>query len=329
MARATRKKEESPLLKALKFVALAQEKDSSLPYQTHCRIGHKKVMAFDGILAACAPIPDELDHCPNTHKLIAALERISGQYSLAAVQEHQLTIKSGSFRANIPCIGLSDIQIVHPDNPVGAFNDKFKQALIKAGLFTTEGAQTVTGASLRIESNSVVGTNGKVIIEAWHGIHMPSGLLLPKSFANALVRIDTPLQSFGFSEGSFTAYFEDGCWLKTQLYQETWPNVGKFLDETKSATAIEPPKEMFDAIKAVAPHSEGSFVYFGQDQIQSHRDEKIGATFQCAGILPGQSVDHKIMNVLEPIIKRVDLLSNPRMIVFFGENVRGVIGKAN
>ena len=64
-----------------------------------------------------------------------------------------------------------------------------------------------------------------MLMEAWHGLDLPPNVPLPKQFVAALVKQKKNLTGFGFSRSSATFYFEDGCWLRTQLYSDEWPDV--------------------------------------------------------------------------------------------------------
>lgn len=328
------KKQESELLKALKFVSLAQVKDDQISYKTHCRIMPGGIIAYDGILAAGHPAPFELAACPNTFKMIAALEKIDGTFSLVLNSPTIVSIKAGRFDVKIECLDNSVLNPAQPDQSISALNNKFREALNIAGIFTKEGDAMIVNAAMQTRNRSVIGTNGNVLIEAFHGIAFPPGLNMPKNFVEALRRVDKDIASFGFSDGSFTVYFSDGAWLKTQLYQENLPNVDKVLTMTEGAPWIDIPAGFFDAIRAVLPHSETNRIYFGQDQIQSHSADQKGARFQVPGIAPGQSFDGKYLLALESFIQRVDFFSehNANIASFYGEKdsimIRGALARS-
>lgn len=322
--------EETGLLTALKFVQLAQQEIGTV-YQTHCRFTiineQHYVVAFDGVLAAGHPVQEEMPICPHTYRLVNALERSSGAMSLTALDTKQLAIKSDKFRALVSCIGDGDLTYAWPDPPQWPLNDDFKKAADIAGIFNTEGGQTVMAASIVTRDYSLIGTNGTVVIEAWHGVPTPPGLIIPMSFVKALMKIGKPIQRFGFCDTSLTVHFEGGAWLKTQLYQERYPNVDRVLVYTETAKPIPLAKEIIEGIKAVQPFAESPEIWLGGGKVRSHKEDNAGATYDAKSAIFDISLNSKHVLALAEIITQIDFTGNDQVIPFFGEKVRGALAK--
>ena len=333
-AAASKEAEINPLLDALKFVSVAQM-EIGITYQTHCSIGGGFVSAFNGMLAAGAPYEEDFTVAPHTFRLIDALERVKGSSALSILPTNQINVKDDKrFDAMVPCVPAADVQRLAPDAGQWPITDAFKRAAAIAGLFTAEGATTVVGASLLTRDGSIVGTNGICMIEVWHGVPMPPGLTIPKSFFSALAKINKPLAFFGFSDTSFTVWFEDRSYLRTQVYSDPWPNIDNAFNYfTQSAPTEPPPKDLYDAIRAVTSFSgEGRF-YMSDGLIHSHRDQAEGARYACPGVIEGQSFVSKFVLALEPYIKQIDFNSPIPVATFYGDEaelkIRGVISKSN
>lgn len=324
--RATKKdkQEDNELLQALKFVRLAQQ-DSGTVYQTHCRFYNGQVVAFDGVLAAGHPVKEEWPICPHTYRLVAALEKARGAVSMTALDNKQLVVKTDKLRALISCIGDGDLTYVHPDTAQWPLSDAFRVAAETASIFTTEGGTTVMAAAVVTRDGSIIGTDGRGLIEAWHGEPTPPGMIIPKVFITALGKVAKPIAQFGFSGTSLTIHFTDGAWLKTQLYQEQFPNVDKVLAWTETARPRDMPKDVYEAIKVVAPFSENNTAYVGDGRVQSHRDDNKGASYQAAGAVETVALNIKQMLLLEPHITKIDFTGNDTVVCFFGDKLRGAL----
>lgn len=328
------KEQESQLLTALRFVKLAQQDSGKAAYQQHCCFtrdgyGQQFVVGFDGILAAGHPLAEEMAGCPQTFRLIDALERVRGAYTMTLLDNQRLSITSGAYRAVVPCIAVSDITTVSPDPCLYQVDDRWKQAAVRAGTFCTDGAQTVMAASVLTYGARMVGTNGLAIVDAFHGYEMPPGLIIPMAFVKEVAKVDAKLNGFGFSENSLTFYFEGGAWIRTQLYKEQYPNVGRILDPLIMTSCTDIPGALFDAIAAVAPFTTDSrTVILSNNQVRSHDETNIGAQHDCEGLpFDRIAVNSDYVAKLKPFVAKFDASTYDNMIVFAGENVRAVVMK--
>src|SRR6478736_1475816 len=259
------KEQELELLKALRFVAVAQ-RDEGTPYQTHCRFENGYVVAFDGILAAGYPVSEGMAGCPNTLLLVDALSHVRGAFSLTLMDNHNLAVVSGEYRGLVPCIRQVEIEPITGDAPNYALDDSFKLAALEAGTLCTDGATTVIGASVLTLDHSVIGTNGLGFVERLHKGHTPSGLCLPMAFVKAVAACTLSITKFGFTNGSFTAWFENGAWIKTQLYQEQYPNLDRIFEMMQNHACTPIPEKLITAVKAVERFTETGVVWIDKGQ---------------------------------------------------------------
>lgn len=195
-------------------------------------------------------------------------------------------------------------------------------------MLANENAQHVITASVLMNGSTVISTNRVMIMEAFHGLDLPPNIPLPKQFVAALVKQKKNLIGFGFSNSSATFFFEDGCWLKTQLYSDEWPDVSRILNRQANLWSIDP--QFFKALDAVEPFSEDGNVYTRLNMLCSHLDEGVGAVFECGGIPSGVVYPIKQLKLIKPYVKKIDfcakgLATSSYCLVFEGDFMRGVI----
>lgn len=327
--RTTTKKEkpQADIIQALEFIKCAQSvKANELPLKSHCRFMSNMVMAFDGNIAAGYPINEDLHGCPHTFKLSNAFKRCKDTFSITKMDQN-IIIKSGSFRTVVPCINEASIPYAAPDPQVGIINDSLKEGLKALNPVISESGDRVINVSVLLRNNSLVATDSHIIFEYWHGIELPDGLTLPKQFVKAVCKINIPLVGVGVSPNSVTFHYENGAWLKTQIYQEKYPNVDRILDmgDYTLAEAIQP--GLFEAIKTIASFADGDCFYTTESKVCSHASLDVGATYDLENTTPNLKLSHSRFLMLDSLIDKLDLTSNPSMIFFYGPRIRGALAR--
>lgn len=323
------KEQEIELLRALKFVSVASyapgDVKAQADYQQHCVFVGGQVTTFNGVIAAGYPIGDEMDACPNTHLLVRALEKVRGAYALTVLNNNQLSITAHKFRALVPCVPQYNMQLVEQDPPNYALGDEIKDAAKIAGMFSTDGAQTVLQASIITRDFSFVGTNTAALVEAYHGHHMPAGLLIPVSFFDAVSKVSATVVRFGYTpDRSLTVYFDNGAWLRTQLYLEGIPDVDKVLDPLQMPLCTPVPEDFWSACDAVVPHSVNRTVYFENNRVMSHDNDAQGAQHQLDAPFR-KCINYDFLRKFMNHCTTADFVTHSEMVVFGGDKVRGVV----
>lgn len=317
----------SGLLAALEFVSCVSDKLGA-PYETHIGLRNKWAIAFNGVVAAGSPIPDDIYCYAHTLLLLEALSKCSEGYSLTQLDNQRLSIKSGKFKATVPCLDPLLMLDAQPDPLIAPATNKFKEAVEAVGVLANETSLQVVTASVLMNGASVIATNGKMLLECWHGLDLPPNVPLPKEFVKALSKQKKNLTGFGLSNNSCTFWFEDGCWMKTQLYAEQWPDVSRILNREANLWSIDP--QFFNALDAVASFSEDGNVYSRLNMLCSHADEGVGASYECSGIPNGFVYPIKQLMLMKPYVKTIDYMANgvhdsSYCLVFMGDTMRGVI----
>lgn len=325
MARKPRSSKKVPeaaaeLIAALDFVQVAQ-KDTGDAREIHCRISDGFVSANNGIISAAYPLADDIDACPHTLKLRHALSKC-GQSFKAVAGSGSLTVRSGAYRAVVPCAPAVALPDAIPDPSCAVVDDRVKASLLAVSPLASEGDARVAYAAVLLRAGSAVATNGHCVLEHWHGHDLPPGLVLPKASAVAMAKVELPLVGFGFSSGSVTFHYEGGAWIKTQLYVEQYPDVDGVLNAQTNPVKIQP-RKLATAWDAVGKFCE-TFVFFRDGEMRSDYDGEKGASYEIEGI-PDQSFNAKDFALVLPLIDTIDWTEFGKPAYFFGENLRGVM----
>ncbi|AXC34309.1 DNA polymerase processivity factor [Escherichia phage Shy] len=324
-SRARKAKETSAaagFLEALKFVSAAQKKGGHI-YQQHVVIQNQTISAFDGQLTIGRRIEEDLTACPQSDLLAAALGKCGEQFSITQGDNSRITIQSGKFKAVVPCVDLTSMPTTYPDPNIAVIDNRIKEGFAAVMALATEGAASVLEASLLLQANSVYATNKIVVLEFWHGIDLPPGLVIPKAAAQVIAKSERDLVGFGFSASSATFWFDDESFIKTQLFSECWPNVDAILNKNVNPWPL--PDGFFDAVKAVASFTATGNVYFAKGEMRSHPDGLDGAQYEVEGLPAGQAYNGKLLLMIEPYMLSADFTSYNGQAFFFGDGIRGAI----
>lgn len=314
----------SSLVTALKFISAAQ-RDAGSPMRVFCRLKDGYAMASDGILTACHKIEEDLDARPHTGKLLSALSHCGKNLSITQLENNQLAIKSGKFFAHVPCCAEDDLPEFEPDQPIAPIDDNIKTGFKRIAHLAQEGAQTIILSSILLSTGSMRATNGSVILEFWHGLSLPT-LAIPKIFASAVSGVASPLVQFGFSASSVTFWFEDGSWLKSQLFAEQWPDLGDVFGPGQVSTPFPLPAKFYEALRSVEDFcvdgAEKGIVWISPEGISSHKNFKDGASYQLPGLYNGVFAVRQLKNI-EGCCEKIYFQDHSAY--FWGDKVRGII----
>lgn len=324
---ATAETKSNTFLDALKFCSLVV-KDTGPPNETHVILNNNWVTAFNGILAVGCPIIEDIYACPHNQTLINALSKCGENLSITQLDNNRLSIKSNKFKAVVPCLEQSLLSISIPDQPIAVIDDRFKEALESVSGLITDDIYRVVTASILMNGSSIVSTTGTVIFEYWHGIDLPSRLAIPKAVIKPLVQCSKKLARFGFSQSSVTFYYEDGSWLRSQLYADQWPDLRGILDGPVNLYPF--PPDFFKAVEAVGDFSSDGLLYSREGTLCSHPQEGAGAVYECSGLPGALTFSKRQMALIKPWAETVDFFAmsdNIMCIKVFGKNIRGAISR--
>jgi len=310
------------LIAALKFIKPAQSKAGTIQQQ-HCMISGGWLAATNGVLTIGCRIEEDLVACPHSMQMLEALLQCGQELNITQLNETTLSIKSGVFKALVPCVSFADIQINAPDESIAQINDAVKAAIECVMPLATDGASNAVFAAVLLQAQTAVGTNGEALLECWHGLDLPPGLLIPRASANALVKAGKPLVGFGYGPASATFWFADGSFIKTQLFNERYLNYSIVFDTETNAWAL--PEGFFTAVHAIENFSKNGIVYFDDGMVSSHEHETEASTYQIEGLPQGMAFNSKLLTLVEHAFIEADFRKEQHKVYFFGNNVRGVL----
>lgn len=311
------------LLDALEFILPAQKKTGT-PTQQHCIIRNGWIAATNEILTIAARLPDaELQAVPHTHTFIEALKQCEGDFAIVQISDAALSVRSGDFSGLVGCVRPQAIVIPGPDVPIAPAGDAIKAALGAVAVLATDGAPDAILASVMLQSNTCAATNYAAIAEYWHGISLPPGLLLPRASAIAISKVQKPLLSFGYSESSATFHFEDGSWIKTQLYKTAFPHYAPLLDIETNALPL--PVNFWHAAEVIAKFSAKKQIYFEDGAVSAREFTTEATTFKIEGLPHGIAFNVEYILALRHMIDRAEFRIENQTMYFFGPNARGAL----
>lgn len=311
------------LLQSLLFVGSVL-KDQGSVNETHILLSNGYAVAFNGIVASGTKITSDIFAAANYSLLISALAKCGEEYSI--VQEgNKLKITSGKFRAIVPCLDPILINVTHIDPNIAPINDDFKIALEATGALASDNGQTIHSASILMNGQSLISTeNGVLLFEYWHGCDLPTNIAIPKALVAPLTKTTKKLVGFGCSDTTVTFYFEDNSWIRSQLFSEKWPDLERILNVESKPFDV--PKDLWEGMVAVSPHSIDNLVYFGNGVLYSASNELMGASYEVKGLPKGPIFNIKQLMFIKDYAKQIDFFAQGgKMTYFLGDKCRGVI----
>lgn len=314
-----RKKQEtnvaSELLDAVKFIALVQRKQVEIT-RSYCVINNGYISASNGVLSAGITVSDSLSCCPNTIKFVTALSKCKNELSITENDNDTITVKSGPFKAVVQCVKISEMPLIYPDEALYNLNNDFTKALDICAPLASEKEDKVEMSSILLRSRSVIASNGFMLLNYWHGVDMPDNMVLPKVATDAIVKSGKTLAKFGFSKTSITFYFDDGSWIKSQLFDEEWTDISTLLDSPSNPWPV--PDNFFIGLDHVLPFCDSESVYFKENSLASHEEETKATTYEVIGLPVGKIYSGKALKSLENIVDKFDFKTYDNRCMFFG-----------
>lgn len=315
------------LAEAVRFISCAQ-KPVGNEVDTHCMMFNNWIVATNGVVTAAHPLQDDIRACPHTMMLLAALDNCDAPFGITQPHHQRLVVTCGEFRAEIPCALFESLPMMAPDAAQWLVDGRLLDALGIVAPLVADNASTVVQAAVQLCGRSVRATDTEVILEAWHGIDMPPGILIPKAAANAWIKCGKKPIRFGYSAESLTLWYEDGSWIKTQLFSNAaMPDMDAMLNSKNNPWPV--PKHLFEAAASITPFSTSGIVYFEEKGIMRTKnvDTLLLANVTVDGLPAGLAFKLKSLKLIAPHCKSIDFTSNSRFAMFFGESVRGIIAK--
>lgn len=312
------------MLNELKFVQGAVARKDLVPAMTHFRIEDGFVRGFNGTMALNSPIPFEINCNPKASQLVKAIAQCTETVTLSMTQGNRLRIQSGKFRAFVDTID-GDTPHPQPEGQEVAFDgEQFLTACKVLYDFIGDDASRQWTNGILLSGSSAFATNNTTLLEYWLGDPFPFVINIPRACIREVIRIGESPTHAQITDHSITIHYTDGRWIRSQLFETTWPDLAKILDKPSDPKPI--PEEFFDGLEVLKKMSDGSNnVYLSNGLMRTHQEEFTGGTYEVDGIDFQGCYNIAKLSLLRNVLDRIDFSGYPGPCMFFGDRVRGAI----
>ena len=311
------------MLSALKFVQGSIAKKDFVPALTHFRIKDGVVRGYNGRIALSSPINLDLDVTPKAVPFVKAIEACTTTIALSRSSNGKLYIKSGSFKAFVDCTE-EEYPHIAPEGEYTPTDYPILSVLRKLEPFIAEDASRPWARGILFRGKSVFATNNIILVELWTGLSFPCEVVIPYTAVSEIIRLKQEPIAIQVSPTSLTFHFEGERWLRTQVYDLEWPDIGKVLNQEGNPVPI--PKGFFEALLKLKPFlGEGERIYLREGQVSTSNEDAEGATIEVPDIRTTACFNHEQLSNLEGIATAIDFAGYPKPCLFRGEKLRGAI----
>lgn len=323
------------LLSALKFVQGSVARKELQEGLTHFRIVNGTVRGFNGTISLCSPVPLNIDCTPKADPMIKAIAACDEAVQMTMLANGKLSIKSGGFKVSIDTLQKPTAH-VEPEGDVYKIDgETFISGLTRVLPFVSDDASRPWSCGVLVKQGSMYATNNASLIQYWFGSVFPVDCVVPRMAIKELMRIKRPPVSIQCTDTSMTFHYDDGCWLRTQLLELKWPNIDKIIEKTeKDAKPYNIDEELFNCLEKIKPFAERDFrVYLENGMARTHYEEMDGASslFRESKTVGVYNID--LLMQLKNLAtdwdasryNEKDDRGLPVPVIFYGENLRGVI----
>lgn len=315
------------MLKELKFVQGAVAKKDFIPAITHFVIENGTVRAFNGTIALSSPIQCNLECKPKAGPMVQAIGRCEDIITLSMTPAGRLSIRSGSFKAFIEC-APQETPHVEPEGERIDFNGEILLQAIKTIFpFVGNDASRPWTNGILLRDQSAFATNNVCLIEYWLGVDFPHVVNIPRAAIAEMIRINEAPTHAQLDTNSVTFHYEDGRWIRTQLFSTEWPDLAKVLDQKRDDSIVPIPELLFTGLETIKPFvDEFQRVFITAEHLRTHTQADEGAVFDIDLPVDDCIFNLEMLMLLKGVAKRAYMRElGPRPMLFFGERLRGAI----
>ena len=227
-------------------------------YAPFCVFSPGWLVGYDGVVASGYRIVEDLWIAPHTETMRNALAKAGTPFSLTQLASGNVVVTGDKVRVEVPCNSMDAMPNVVPDAARHEIAEPFCEALCNVASVTTARHARVIAASVFIIGDSAIGTDGGTILEAYHGMGLPGPFLVPTEFAIAVEKVKHKPTHIGWSDATLTVWYGPNCWLRTNIYTDSYPDTDVMFARMLSHNAeLRPiPTEMLGALMRIKPFLE-------------------------------------------------------------------------
>lgn len=321
------------MLTDLKFVLGAVSKKDLVPAMKHFQIKEGCVYSYNGMVALCAPIDFDIDCNPHAETLYKAIENCDETVTLNLTPGGKLSIKSGKFRALVPCIAET---VDHPKPEGDLIELEDGAGLLKA----LEIIEPVIGddaarpwqAGVLLKDGCAHATCNVVAVQYWLGVDFGHVVNIPGQAVREMLRVKEVPTHAQVSDNSITFMYASGRWIRTQLLPSDWPDFNNLLKGCDTANHREVDPAVWEAcerLKKFVDMKGGEAIYFEGGEAFTHRNREEGSSYLCESIRWTGVFNRSMLMLLQPLARKADFSTWPKPVYFMGDRLRGaIVGRA-
>lgn len=313
------------MLSELKFVQGSVARKDFLPALTHFVIENSTVRGYNGTLALCSPIPFDISCKPKAEPLVKAIGNCTDTVQLSITSAGRLSVRSGKFKAFVECVEGDTPHAMPEGEQIQIDGAALLQALKTVSPFIGDDASRPWSNGVLLTGQSAFATNNILLVEYWTGFSVPRALNIPRLAIKEMLRIDEPPQGAQLAEGSITFHYSNGRWLRTQLFEPKWPDLGKVLDKESKPEPIN--QALFEGLRNIKAFTDklGRVLFTGDGKLATHDHEAEGAAYEIEGFNHAGIYQIDMLLLLESGVRSIDWSAYPAPCMFFGDRLRGAI----
>lgn len=315
------------MLKELRFVQGAVSRKDFIPAMTHFAIENSRVRSYNGILALSSPIPFDINCYPKADMLVKAIGNCEETVALAITAAGRLSVKSGAFRALIQCVEKSDVHVEPSGDIVECDGATLLKAFQVLEPFCGDDASRSWTNGILLRRQSAFATCNVILCEYWCGVDFPRVVNIPLAAVKEVIRIGEPPSYLQMDDKSVTFHYDNGRWIRTQLYSTEWPDIEKVFDKAAQGSNPQPTDiRIFAAMQKLKPFTDKTGrVLFFPGTVCTHESQEEGGHVELEGSLMQGIYSLDMLMRLEGAAKEVDFTTYPKPCMFFGDRLRGAI----
>jgi DNA polymerase III sliding clamp (beta) subunit (PCNA family) len=248
------------LLNKLRLVRGAVSSKDFVPALTHFRISNGKLIGANGHVKIETQVEElsMLDIVVPADKFLRAFDMMGDPK--ITVSEGSITLSKGRTRAKLPLLTEYPTSIEAPDHGTGVTYEtsSLLSTLKLLRPFVSDDASRHWAMSIHFIAGRAFATNNIVLAAIGYGDPHFS-LDIPSFAVDEIIRINKEVNTVTVYERAAVFTFVDSdVVLTSQLFNETWPDVAKMLDEQdwQSCKAVEG-LDVAEQIAKIVPFSDG------------------------------------------------------------------------
>lgn len=319
------------MLKTLKFIQGAVAKKDFVPVLTHVHIKDGFIQAYNGTVTLCSPIELDLECTPRAVPFIKAIQTCKDTVQMSITPTGRLSVKSKGFRTLIECSQDPFPSISLEGERLPLPGSGFIEALAALEPMIAEDASRPWARGILMDGKTANATNNIVVAQLWLDFAFPKRINLPHAAVNELIRIkDEPVEMI-VTDQHATFIYEDGRWLRSQLYEARWPDLHGFFKTRVDPTGHGIPSGFFDALREVAPFVDAlSRVHILEGMVATSADLSLATTSEVEGLTGSGIYNITQLLLLEKVATKFNFQAWPAPAIFYGGKMRGsVVGMKN